>query len=326
MAFKAYCGLAGCKPFGGLATRESKLGIARSVGLNPRCGNLTADIRTVQVALNRFTPLEGGPDPQLVEDGICGSKTSAAIKKFQAKRFEIGGADGIVDVGGKTDRHLANAAGTYTSLTVEMMKHVAHTLGIIARTRNAISHARSYKLGLNTLTQMGKKDWDKLEHHFQISKFPNWQHQLQWIDSIYTSMQTAIGYIPQGMVLLLDEPESSNEGAYAFCYSGGYEVAERNKTHNGLSGGSVYLCALMQTVTPNAFAYVLIHELAHFVGPTDASPQVAISDFAYKDSAKSKYDQLLPWQRLHNADCYSQFAFDAIGTPFVLKDNFVKPS
>jgi Putative peptidoglycan binding domain len=324
MAFKAYCGLDGCKPFKGFTAKLSPLGITHAVGSNSRCRNLTDDVLKVQVALNRFTPLEGGPNPKLKEDGIIGSLTSTAIRKFQAKRFEIGAADGIVDVGEKTDRHLANAASTYTSLPVEMMKNVAHALNIISRARNAISHARSYKLGVSTLTHIGQKEWGKLENHFQISKFPNWQHQLQWIDSIYTNMQTAIGYIPRGMAMVLDEPENHNEGAYAMAFAGGYEVSERSKTYYGLSRGSIYLCARMQTVKPQAFAYVLIHELAHFVGPTDDSPQVSIGDFAYKDSVNSKYDQLLPWQRLHNADCYSQFAFDAAGTPFQLKDHFVK--
>jgi hypothetical protein len=324
MAFKVYCGLDGCKPFKGLATKVSALGITHAVGLNPRCRNFKDDVLKVQVALNRFTSLEGGPTVKLKEDSICGSLTSAAIKKFQAKRFEIGAADGIVDVGEKTDRQLTAAAGTYSSLTVEMMKNVALALSIISRTRNAISHARSYKLGVSTLTHIGQKEWGKLENHFQISKFPNWQHQLQWIDSIYASMETAIGYIPQGMAVVLDEPQNSNEGAYAFCSAGGYEVSERYKTHSGFPKGSIYVCALMQTLKPSAFAYVLIHELSHFVGPTDDSPQVSIDDFAYKHGAKSRYDQLLPWQRLHNADCYSQFTFDAIGTPFVLNEHLVK--
>ena len=156
--------------------------------------------------------------------------------------------------------------------------------------------------------------------HFQVDKFPDWSSQLDWLNRIYIGMETAIGHIPMGMILLADEPAGSNEGAFAFTFAGGYEVGERNKTYQGIPRGSVYLCPKMQTMKQDAFAYVLIHELAHFVGPTGQTG-VQVDDYGYRH--KPGYDALVPWQRVHNADNFAQFSFDAVGKPFNLKEHLL---
>lgn len=59
--------------------------IVKSVGqaAPPRCDNLRADVKSIQSALNRFAPTDGGPLVLLKEDGIFGPKTNAAIFRFQ---------------------------------------------------------------------------------------------------------------------------------------------------------------------------------------------------------------------------------------------------
>ena len=313
----AFCGKDGCKPVSPGQPRPSRLGIVAAVGLAARCRNQATDVRKVQIALNRFPAHEGGPDPKLAEDGICGSKTSAAIRKFQTKQFGASEADGIVDVGRLTDRRLGGAATAYRDLTAEMKSHIPRVQSIITIARSALVAAERFKLGGGGQSfGFGETSWNKLVKHFQVDKFPSWQAQLRWINSIYIGMETAIGYIPQGVIALADEPDISSVGAYAFTFAGGYHLSERNKTWQGLPRGTVYLCARMQELNRDAFAYVLIHELAHYVGPTGDSGN-DIDDHAYKHKPP-KYDHLLPWQRVHNADCYSQFAFEAVGKPFDL--------
>ena len=313
----AFCGKDGCRPLGTGKSHASRLGIVAAVGLAPRCRNHSADVRKVQAALNRFPAHEGGPNPQLVVDGICGPKTSAAIRKFQTKQFGASEADGIVDVGRLTDRRLGGPATTYSNLTAEMQSHIPRVKAIISIARSALAAAERFKQGDGGHSfGFGEASWNKLVKHFQVDKFPSWQAQIRWINSIYIGMETAIGYIPQGVIALADEPDGSSVGAYAFTFAGGYHLSERNKTWQGLPRGTVYLCARMQELNRDAFAYVLIHEFAHYVGPPGDSGN-EIDDHAYKHKPP-KYDHLLPWQRVHNADCYSQFAFETVGKPFDL--------
>lgn len=58
------------------------------------------DVLTVQYLLNCVPAGSGGPQPELVMDGICGPKTLKAIETFQ--RQNLGFADGRVDRAGRT--------------------------------------------------------------------------------------------------------------------------------------------------------------------------------------------------------------------------------
>jgi peptidoglycan hydrolase-like protein with peptidoglycan-binding domain len=58
----------------------------------------------VQFLLNCVPTDSGGPDPELVMDGIAGPKTIGAIQQFQQMNF--GFADGRVDPSGRTLRAL----------------------------------------------------------------------------------------------------------------------------------------------------------------------------------------------------------------------------
>ncbi len=77
--------------------------ITGSVGLGGR--NFPPnDVLTVQFLLNCVPIENGGPDPELVLDGITGPKTIRAIQQFQKANF--GFFDGRVDPGGRTLRAL----------------------------------------------------------------------------------------------------------------------------------------------------------------------------------------------------------------------------
>lgn len=320
MTMIAFCGLDGCKKLHTLSGSGKNLSLTAPVGQAARCRNLGPDVLKVQKALNRFPPLEGGPSPKLKEDGIHGPLTQKAIVAFQKKHFGMEGADGVIDPGQQTDRELCHASGTYTALPAEMMAHRARALGIINIARGALVSARRFKEGFPDFTGIGKSSWTKLVQHFQVDGFPGprgWSNAVDFIDSIYLNMQTALGHIPQGLVLLEDEPIDSNIGALAFTFAGGYTLEQRNKKWHGIPMGTIYLCANMQNLDSDAFAYVLIHEGAHYAGPTDTTGN-DVDDHAYAHQKNGKYARLLPWQRTHNADCYAQFAFAANGIPFDL--------
>lgn len=311
-----FCGdMAGCHPATPSAGGSGTLGLTAPVGGAQRCRNVAGDVRAVQKALNSFSPADGGPSPKLVEDGIYGPKTAAAIQKFQVKNFGWGGADGVVDPGMQTDRKLAGGGESQSDLPQEMYGKIGYALTIINITRSQISAARSFREGLTSFTGMGEASWNKLVKHFQIDKFPNWSAQLDAIDRVYSDMQTAIGHVPQGVVLFSDEPAGKSSGYFAFAYAGGYSVGNRGKkAPDGTYMDSIYFTPKMRTMMQDAFAYIMIHELAHYVGPDDRFGN-GILDYAYHRNPVS-YQWLVPWQRVRNADCYSQYAFDAIGKPF----------
>ena len=74
--------------------------ISRTVGRS--AANWYNDVVTVQQLLNQVPAGEGGPQPKLKVDGLCGSKTNTAIQKFQLHHFGWSGADGRVDPGHQT--------------------------------------------------------------------------------------------------------------------------------------------------------------------------------------------------------------------------------
>ena len=309
--------LAGCLPasLNALSGGGGTLGLSAPVGSATRCRNVPSDVRAVQQALNSFSPVDGGPSPKLVVDGIYGPKTAAAISKFQAKSFGFGGSDGVVDPGEKTDRKLSGAGASPSSLPEEMYANIGRALSVISIARSQILAARTYKDGVASFTGMGDSSWKKLVRHFRIDSFPDWSTRLGAIDRLYSDMQTAIGHVPQGVVLFSDEPPGQTSGFFAFTFAGGYSLGMRGtKAPDGTPMDSIYFTPKMRTLTPDAFAYVMIHELAHFVGPGERTGN-GITDWGYHRNP-GVYQGLTPWQRIHNADCYSQYAFDSAGRPF----------
>ncbi len=305
-----------------LSAPQSTVMISAPVGTYPpRCKNLPADVRQIQQTLNGFTPLEGGPPEQLKVDGICGKKTGSAIYHFQAKwgiypkGMKI--PDGIVDPDGPTIQRLRAGSGRVVDLPSEFATRIPRVMQIVASARRSLHFARLYlehpaPTGtIPSLSKLGEADANRVERHFHLMKSPNPINLLHQIDGIFLNMQTTLGYIPQGVIVAQDEPENHTDGRRMFSFEGGYHYRSNRDTQDGLHLGSIYLCPLARTLLPEAFAYVMIHELAHYTGPTEQG----IIDHAYYHREPDNYRNLSHYLAFHNADSYSQFAFDAIGKP-----------
>jgi len=76
--------------------------IAKPVGDGQKAKNLYNDVVTIQQLLNDIAPANGGANPPLKVDGVCGPKTKTAIQKFQLQHFGWKLADARVDPGGAT--------------------------------------------------------------------------------------------------------------------------------------------------------------------------------------------------------------------------------
>jgi peptidoglycan hydrolase-like protein with peptidoglycan-binding domain len=68
--------------------------------------NRGPDVKVVQDLLNRVPAGSGGPLGMLTVDGVCGTKTIAAIQRFQSHHFGLAKSDGRVDPDGPTLRKL----------------------------------------------------------------------------------------------------------------------------------------------------------------------------------------------------------------------------
>jgi hypothetical protein len=288
----------------------------------PRCRNRPDDVRAIQAALNRFTPLEGGPQPLLVVDGLCGPKTRKAIYHFQEKwdlkpkNWKV--PDGIVDPEGPTIQQLRKGGGAIPNLPAEFIARIPRVMGVITAARSALTLAKSFLQRasspiaphpLPALGLLGQAEARKVDRHFHVNKTGNPLPRLGQIETMFLNMLTAIGHVPQGVVLAADEPPSMAQSSFMFTFAGGYHLRGRDDTFEGIPVGSIYLCPKSRTLGQDGFTYAMIHELAHFTGPTANG----VTDHAYFHKNPQRYRALPPDLAFHNADCYSQFAFDAIG-------------
>ena len=293
--------------------------ISAPVGAGKKAKNIPHDVKAIQRALNRFTPLQGGPKEVLKVDGWCGEKTLAAIHEFQKKR--LGWADDRVDPNADTMRHLNTSPGEpdFASAAIEQIPRIT---GVLTAARMALQIASlgfSSPGGGGLLGASRAAAMKKLNRHFHLDKLRDPLAGVRWIDRIYLNMQTAIGYIPLGVVVFGNDP--LNKDFFAYSARGGYDVMIRTTRNlqGGIPAGTIWLGRKLKTLDSEAIPYVIVHELAHYCGPVDGSPNEIHDRHGYRYSPN--YDRLTPEQALRTADCYSQYAFDAAGREFIHKQH-----
>ena len=108
-----------------------------SVGENG--GNSAPNVKAVQLAINAVIPALGGPSPLLAVDGICGSKTKAAIKAIQVRW--TASRDGRIDPGGATIKVLNRLAGMAASSAAGPPPFVPGVFSAPARTGSGFAAA-----------------------------------------------------------------------------------------------------------------------------------------------------------------------------------------
>jgi hypothetical protein len=295
-----------------------KVTIHDPVGDGGRCRNRHDDVKAIQTALNAFSPLDGGPSPPLVPDGICGRLTKAAILHFQQKwKDDLLPflPDGIIDKDGPTIKRLRQGPGASATPAQQFAANRARVTEIITTAQAALTLAKTSPLltgipsSLPSISDFSNAALEKVKRHFHVDKTAKPLLQITRIEQVFLDMQRAIGHIPQGVVLFVDEPPSFGAGSFMFTAGGGFRHHLRDDVFDGtnLPVDSIYLCPRSRTLIGDNFVYAVIHELAHYVGP-DLS-----TDFAYFHKDPQKYRSLTPDLAFLNGDCYSQFSFDAIG-------------
>ena len=318
--------------------------ITGSVGLYGT--NNPSDVRKVQEALNKVPTKAGGPDPALKVDGFIGTKTLAAIAKFQQHHF--GWSDQRVDPDNLTmatiRAFLPDAPGAPpgpppTPRDNSTLPLVYATVSIAKR---LVTAARSYvEASTNHVNgkSTSKADADKysiLNVYFNVNKLPKNDAlaALARIDKVFKTMQLALansGSLTKENPIFQPDPEDQKD-IYAFTYSGGYTrkgadgkpMMSEPDNYSGpnLRENAIYICTGLDGMAGEFVAYNTVHEMAHWVGPEKGSSN-AIKDHSYRH--KGDFYNLPAETALKTADSYAMFAVAAKDKVLIEDDSWFMP-
>ncbi len=283
---------------GGAGIGSDDVVIAGAVG--ERANNPTASVKTVQLALNQVPAQMGGPIEALIVDGNAGTRTNAAIRRFQQHHF--GTQDGRIDVMGRTHAKLSccqpkkrarlEFAKNYLDRAINAMRSAQTKIalaGVELATGGGLSGGRNLALA---------------DAHFSVLQSVNPNTALIHIGSVYTAMLATFSR-PGGIAgwMNFEADPFTNPTWYAFTWWGGSTMMGRYAGWQRLD--TIYLSAVFDTANDDDRTQTLIHELAHFVGPVSGN---RIDDHAYGRRTGAAMRTLTPHQKQHNAESYGNFA------------------
>lgn len=286
---------------GGTASAND-LNLGGSVGTH--CANRAADVIAVKKALNLVPISFGRPSPELNENAEVDAKLISAISDFQILHFGI--KNGRIDVRSRTHAKLSSLQPAKVARVTLGKTYLdqARSCMLAAQTGIAAAKVEQQTGGSGIL---GKHNLDLVNKHFDIAKDKNPSQSLDNIGKIFDAMLTVFER-PGGLWgwKAFESEPFTNPTYYAFCFMGGFRMP-------GQYGGwqrydTVYLSAYFDRATPDNRIQTIVHELAHFVGPSGFDQ---ISDFAYGQQTDKKMLALSPSQKQHNAENYGNYAFEA---------------
>jgi hypothetical protein len=292
---------------------SQRITLIASVG--NRGENQDDDTRKIQRALNEVPPDKGRATPLLTVDGKCGPKTIKAIQNYQLKHFGWSGADGLVEPQKRTVAKLNEDSGAIPSfpdmaptvrLTQAWVAKCLFHLGFVSDVLDKEDpppggpfqiriHKRAERMRL-------------VNKHFDLDVFPNKREMFHIINRTFDRMHDIFLH-PGGLwgVKIFDK-DPANRAVQAYVAGGGYILPPRDAFVEGhkIRSNTVYLCARfaneLQDVRKRAF--VVIHELAHFVG----HPQ-PIKDHAHNKQG-GRIRTMPSNLKIINAETYANFAWE----------------
>jgi peptidoglycan hydrolase-like protein with peptidoglycan-binding domain len=287
-------------------------------------GNLKSDVKRIQEALNVIADNDGGPSPALVPDGIAGRLTIGAIKKFQQR--QLGSHDGRVDPGKRTVVRLneMQASQLRPDIVPTIISLVGTALGVIRAAQSnlllALPVADAGGGGGGGLPAFGRDALMRLSNlHFQVDRTPQPSATLRRILRIYDRMQQVFkrpgGVFGPAMFETNPFPDMEKI-ASAWTTAGGFDLIGhlRPRPEPAARADRIYLCSQVATRSRQANIMLIVHELAHFVGPPEGDPNTIDDNHiggVWIDDPKMV--ALTPTQRLRTAQNYATFALDCGG-------------
>ncbi|MFO1352574.1 MAG: hypothetical protein U1F68_18620, partial [Gammaproteobacteria bacterium] len=141
----------------------------------------------------------------------------------------------------------------------------------------------------------------------------DFRKSIEFIRSIYLHMNTIFArpnIFGGSTGAEIIDADRKDRNWYGYTYLGGWFRGGEKKA-SGERMDSIYLSAVLDKTAANDdwFIATILHELAHYVG--DTKPFSGIKDLAYGLPGSDKISHLTPSQKMHNAQSYEHFAFEA---------------
>jgi hypothetical protein len=313
--------------FGGISS-DGPIAVSAPVGIKGT--NLPDDVVTIQTALNRVQADQGGPSQSLAVDGKCGPKTEKAIQLFQLKHFGWKGADGLIEPGRQTIAKLNDLLGPTGPAKTGGGSGGAPAVVFPVTVRLSIDRALQFILAAQANLLAAEIDLDNtgppvgpisvfsraskmrlLNKHFGLDALPATKRRAGFhlIHKVFDRMRQVF-HRPGGLWgYAAFEPDPLNTEVSAYTWWGGFFMGGQFRVERGtkIRLDTIYLARKFVPKQLDGQAFVVVHELAHFVG----HPEL-IDDFAYnEDEVGAKIKRLTPELKILNADSYANLAFEA---------------
>ncbi len=316
-----------------LPASDQLISIQQPVGSGFKAKNLDRDVRTIQGSLNQIKPLQGGPVVPLVVDGKCGPKTNKAIVDLQMKQFGIKGADGVIEPGKQTINRInqllfsalpldkAEEAQIRTKLLshIDLVSKAIHAAQ--ANLLLALAPAGGLDLG-------GGRANTRLNNHFALNTISGAQREkaVRDILAVFNLYQQVLLLPPElnlgflGTGAFVTDPTGDPRIAFTFS-NGFFRKGQVDKVKN-LPLDRIFLGrrAFFAISDAEFCAFIMLHEVAHFVGFSDQS---FIGDNGRGWFTDDTIKPLTADKRMHNADSYATFATEC-RTGSAVKPAYVK--
>ena len=150
-----------------------------------------------------------------------------------------------------------------------------------------------------------------INKHFDVDNYPKPGHSVEWLRGIFLQMQFVF-LRPGGLwgpnIFEMDPEPKGNDNLYAYTWWGGFHLP--GVKHGTIRRDTVYLCPVLDRCPRDDAVQTIVHELAHFVGP-GVNHSNRVDDYAYGQWDDLKMKWLKPYLRMHNAESFGNFAFEA---------------
>ncbi len=268
--------------------------------------NKSEDVWNIQYGLDQVPPIDGGPNPPLKIDGLCGPKTIGAIRDFQVKHFGWGGCDGRIDPGRQTLAKLNEKRQRWIAPTLplsmttdgwlltDLLAHVPHTRACVHAAMMTLNSAKFGGL-------FGGRAETLINRHFQMDGSPGGRDAaITKTYNIYSHMLSVLDR-PDAYCTLDTTDAGENISTVAFARLGGF-FDKSDLTGKIVFRRGAYFASGIQDFA----AFVFIHEMRHYV--EQQGDEGHHGKGWYTDPGMVA---LTPKQRLGNCDTYAGFALEA---------------
>jgi len=287
------------------------IAIEKPVGSGPLARNQASDVRIIQEALNQVARkgAAGGAAPSLKVDGICGPRTKAAISRFQQVQLKI--FDGVIEPNKKTIIRLNEIIEPVSDEDLRNKLLLALPLVRLA-IGAALRNLQAVIANGPATTGPAATASDRLNRHFRLNTLSASSQAEARIDlfGTFTRFNTVISNPQVFNIDVADEFDlnKSDPQIALTTLQGFFEEGAVDKS-NGRRLDRIHLGLgfFAPRVNGDFAAFIILHELAHFIGRANGQD---IDDFG-----KGWFDDLFvkplsAVERLSNADSYAGFAHE----------------